>query len=622
MRTILLLAPVVAAPVVADAAVVRGRIVLQDGDAPEGDSAVVNVGAPVVNALGEVGFVGNLADGDHFVFIGTGVAWLGSDGTGVFSSAEAAVDSNGFGRFVYPPDIDGLDALFGDAGLLGIEGQPAPALGNGIEYVFHTLPTMTADGTIYWIVGYDDDGDGINDGRALLRSEDGTPQSIEVLLRSGDQVDGFTIDVDVASIANAYAVSEDGQHRIHVLGTTADATQDVFVRVDESFVLREGDATGDGDAWQVFDLTAINSSGNWMATGDTNGAVATDEFVAYNGAVVAREGSEVGGIVLGSPASLRHIAINDLDQAAHVWGYESPDGFRESAFFVCDVGDFVASTQTLVTTVDDELDVDGDGVGDYTIADVSASAPTWSRVMGETPFVYLAVVLDDGAVSRDAMVELRVSCCGNGAVNPFEECDDGNADDTDDCLATCEVASCGDGFVRAGIEACDDGNAVDTDDCPRTCEVASCGDGFVHAGVEECDDTDADDSDACLSSCEAARCGDGFVRTGVEECDDGNTEDGDECAADCTFSVAGTSTEGGLDTSSSSELTTDAPSDTSAPTTGTSSEGSGGSDDAETGAAGEDGGCGCDTGSRRVPWWTITMLGFGRRARRRVTSNA
>ena len=59
--------------------------------------------------------------------------------------------------------------------------------------------------------------------------------------------------------------------------------------------------------------------------------------------------------------------------------------------------------------------------------------------------------------------------CGNGAVDPGEECDDGNTADTDDCLATCADARCGDGALHAGVEVCDDGNAVAFDGCSPAC---------------------------------------------------------------------------------------------------------------------------------------------------------
>ena len=55
--------------------------------------------------------------------------------------------------------------------------------------------------------------------------------------------------------------------------------------------------------------------------------------------------------------------------------------------------------------------------------------------------------------------------------------------------------------VEAGVEACDDGNADETDGCLRSCEEARCGDGRVQAGVEQCDDGNVDDTDACTNSC-------------------------------------------------------------------------------------------------------------------------
>jgi cysteine-rich repeat protein len=65
-----------------------------------------------------------------------------------------------------------------------------------------------------------------------------------------------------------------------------------------------------------------------------------------------------------------------------------------------------------------------------------------------------------------------------------EQCDDGNSSNSDACLNTCLPASCGDGFVRTGVEQCDDGNTSNTDGCVGSCKTATCGDGFVRAGVE------------------------------------------------------------------------------------------------------------------------------------------
>jgi cysteine-rich repeat protein len=126
--------------------------------------------------------------------------------------------------------------------------------------------------------------------------------------------------------------------------------------------------------------------------------------------------------------------------------------------------------------------------------------------------------------------------CGNGMVEPGEECDDGNTVDTDACPNSCIAASCGDGVAWDGVEACDDGNTVDTDACLSSCIAASCGDRVVWDGVETCDDGNTS-TEACaygLASCSVcdatcqnapgatAFCGDGLVN-GPETCDDGNT---------------------------------------------------------------------------------------------------
>ena len=142
--------------------------------------------------------------------------------------------------------------------------------------------------------------------------------------------------------------------------------------------------------------------------------------------------------------------------------------------------------------------------------------------------------------------------CGDGLVQRWEDCDDGNDINTDNCLTGCRAARCGDGFVRAHLtihdpeyEACDDGNLDDTDGCTSECRLARCGDGFVRAdlepgedGYEACDDGNRFTRDACVD-CVPARCGDGLVHDGVETCDDGNEELDDGCVADCQSARCG-----------------------------------------------------------------------------------
>jgi cysteine-rich repeat protein len=119
----------------------------------------------------------------------------------------------------------------------------------------------------------------------------------------------------------------------------------------------------------------------------------------------------------------------------------------------------------------------------------------------------------------------KTPTCGDSFVNPLflvpplgtlaEQCDPPGPG----CSAVCRLQNCGNGVPDTN-EQCDDGNAVNTDACTNQCTSARCGDGFTRASIEECDDGNSSNTDACTTACENAECGDGFIRTGVEQCDD------------------------------------------------------------------------------------------------------
>ncbi len=108
---------------------------------------------------------------------------------------------------------------------------------------------------------------------------------------------------------------------------------------------------------------------------------------------------------------------------------------------------------------------------------------------------YEPVDTDTGdSSSSGGTTETIPAMCGDGVVDMDEQCDDGNKDDSDECLSTCKTATCGDGIVRTGWELCDDAadngtyghcNATCTDLGPR------CGDGVLQPDEgETCDVTD------------------------------------------------------------------------------------------------------------------------------------
>lgn len=136
------------------------------------------------------------------------------------------------------------------------------------------------------------------------------------------------------------------------------------------------------------------------------------------------------------------------------------------------------------------------------------SVPRWSSA-APGGFVYgsteTAVAFVDPSLPRgvDALevsylVECASGSCGDGVLQSFEQCDDGNAE-LDDACVECADASCGDGLVWSGSEACDDGNLAFGDACLPGCVPARCGDGYVQAGVEECDEGGI--AGGCPSSC-------------------------------------------------------------------------------------------------------------------------
>ena len=118
-----------------------------------------------------------------------------------------------------------------------------------------------------------------------------------------------------------------------------------------------------------------------------------------------------------------------------------------------------------------------------------------------------------------------------------ETCDDGNTTSGDGCSANCQSnETCGNGVVDPG-EQCDPGGNIFTSTCNPDCTKAHCGDGEVNMPAgEQCDDGNSSNTDACTNACKNNVCGDGFVFTGKEQFgDDGNTNNSDGCRNDCTL---------------------------------------------------------------------------------------
>ena len=155
---------------------------------------------------------------------------------------------------------------------------------------------------------------------------------------------------------------------------------------------------------------------------------------------------------------------------------------------------------------------------------------------------------DDGHAGE--LYPIQVCTCGNGIVEgpedtardaPLgvgnEECDDGNRTNGDGCNEHCRREFCGDGVIQPG-EECDDGH--ESADCDADCTPAFCGDETVNRyRGEQCDDGNLEERDLCANNCRFTRCGDGIIQSPnglevYEECDGDDTPCGGyKCGSGC-----------------------------------------------------------------------------------------
>lgn len=376
-------------------------VVVKEGDAIGGDT-VDGLNSPFTDGNGKVGFVGSTAtSGERFVWWDTGPVFLsGSALPDVLTGGEGTMGIGNNGEFIYSPSVNGNDAVWGNNGLILQEGSSAPDLPAGWNNTFNSRPQMVDDGTGYWIAGFDDTGGTSSKGRVLYRQAQGG--AIQAVLRSDDVINGETI-ARSSGVDFDYHVSGGGTSMINVLQmATGSTSNDDRVLANGVLVAGETWPTGQGDNWDNFDNVSINDSGNYIFTGDTDGATASDEFIAYNGAIAIREGDLIDGLTLGS--SVNAASINELSQVAFIW----TSSLTETLFF----GDGAALAGSVaLLSVGDEIDVDGDLIADYAIADFNASGIVGPGLdLAEDGYVYVEVdiVPVTGGDELEAIVRVAI----------------------------------------------------------------------------------------------------------------------------------------------------------------------------------------------------------------------
>ncbi len=201
--------------------------------------------------------------------------------------------------------------------------------------------------------------------------------------------------------------------------------------------------------------------------------------------------------------------------------------------------------------------------------------------------------------------------CGNGLLDPGEQCDDGlqNSDTVADaCRVWCLDPGCGDGVLDTG-EQCDRGeNNSDTvpDACREDCTEPRCGDAVIDTG-EQCDrgeDNNDSEPGGCRTDCSQST----VDATGGSGAEGGGGGSGDSAGSGGNSGTAGNATarDGGAAADGAAAL-------------------DGGEGSAEVSAS--SGGCGCRVqgtraGRTRLPLGLlgplVVLLLLGRRCRRAI----
>ena len=162
---------------------------------------------------------------------------------------------------------------------------------------------------------------------------------------------------------------------------------------------------------------------------------------------------------------------------------------------------------------DCDVDVDGDGVpASQDCDDNDANKFPGNTEVCDGVDNNCDGTVDEGGVCGGGAV------CGNGIVEPGEECDDNNLDSGDGCSSVCVVEFCGDGIQQGGLgEECDDGNKLDGDGCSAACQLTEYPFGRADcSGTGQCIDilSDANNCGTCGNVCTVSLCVGGICAFG------------------------------------------------------------------------------------------------------------
>lgn len=257
---------------------------------------------------------------------------------------------------------------------------------------FLSRPGMTQNGTPYFSGGLEVGLSGNTDRRGIFIGNVPAPIFI-----TGVTYPNMPLPLSTTAIDSDFRFSSDGSHLITALDLDSSIDDDGVVGLDGAGLVLGGSLVreagpvpasigGVAENWDNFDFFGITNSGEYMFTGDTDGASTEDEFILRNGTMWHREGDTLDGVVLSGPIS--SASLNEAGELAYVWGYEVGTGAPDEALFF---------EEQLLLAEGDAVDWDGDGQVDPLITIVDFTGINALSLSAGGTIYFTADVIANGA---------------------------------------------------------------------------------------------------------------------------------------------------------------------------------------------------------------------------------
>ncbi|MBI5764924.1 MAG: PEP-CTERM sorting domain-containing protein [Planctomycetes bacterium] len=381
------------------------QMIIKQGDSFYG-STVRNfgLGSPFTDGNGKVNFNARLEDGRYFLWRDTGPVFYSGDVISpALTSPEQGQGFSDSGNFIHRPNSDGSLSIYTSAGLTLRMTDPAPDFPG--KYILGvSRPTMQPDGTAYWYATVSDTPGGAITNNVIYKASGPTYSGITKVIAGNDVIDGFTVRPNFGNVK--YDISDNNAHHVQILNTTEAAAADTFLFKDGSMALREGSSTGQGDNWGNFNTVCVNDFGNYLVSGDTSlPSSANDQFLAYNGLIVMREGDTIDGYSIPTGSRIEGASINNLNHAAYVWTSSNSD-----ALLYGDASSLATTSKLLLKTTD-SIDINNDSIPDYLISTILVRFDSqFTMELAEDGWIHVMVGLTDmnGLNPTRAIIRLGV----------------------------------------------------------------------------------------------------------------------------------------------------------------------------------------------------------------------